>query len=151
MEEWEKELARELEGLPELEAPATLIPRVMTRLHDPAPAVWAKSPWWQWPLAARLASILAVSAVLVALAWLSESFGPLHLWHQITLAWTGMQETFSVVFDAVATAMGAGSIWWGNYGQTVLLGVAALLLVTYLTCVAAGTALYQLAWKRAQQ
>jgi len=61
---WETELAQELRKLPDREAPATLIPRVMAALQARVRLPWWRRTWWQWPPAAQLLGLLAVSSVL---------------------------------------------------------------------------------------
>lgn len=148
MESWENKLDQDLKALPNLEAPPTLIPRVLERLQTPAAAAWYQTPWWQWPSAARLTSVAAVVVVLVVLGWLSGTLGDLGLWRQMTLAWTEFEQAMGVVFDTSQIVLGSGARFWSQYGHTILLGIASAMLATYFTCVAAGTALYQLAWRR---
>lgn len=148
LKDWEKTLHRELDALPELEAPSTLIPAVMSRLHSPAPAVWYRSPWWQWPLALRVASVLMVFAVLGGLGWVSGTTGELGLGRQVTQAFAELKSTLASVLNTTDTVLGSYAGFLRENGQLILLSAASLLFATYLTCVAAGTALYQLAWRR---
>ena len=69
MEDWEAQLHRDLTQLPELNAPATLIPGVLSRLSAAAPAAWYQRAWWQWPIGLRIASGVCVIALLGALGW----------------------------------------------------------------------------------
>ena len=148
MEDWEKQLHRELMELPELEAPPTLIAGVLNRIKAQAPSSWYQSPWWDWPVALRLASAVLVLGVLGFLAWFAGSFGELGLGPQLTQAYAETKTALDSVLDACEAAMGSSAVFWSNYGQMILLAAGALLFATYLTCVAAGTALYQLAWRR---
>jgi hypothetical protein len=148
MEAWEKELARELEELPDLEAPTTLIPNVMGRLTEEPRAAWYEKSWWQWPRAARAASALAALLFLGALGWLSGTFGHLDLWGELSVAWTEFQSALTLALNTLETVLGGAARFWREHGQLILLGSASILLATYLTCVAAGTALYRLAWRR---
>jgi len=149
LEDWEKDLHRELEALPELEAPSTLIPGVLARLKEPAPAAWYHSSWWQWPLALRGTSIVLALAVLGALGWLSGTFGELGFGRQVVHALVELKAVLVFTLQTAETALGSSAVFWREHGQMMLIAAAALLLATYLTCVAAGTALYQLAWRRA--
>ncbi|MCU0788351.1 MAG: hypothetical protein MUC91_09200 [Verrucomicrobia bacterium] len=144
--DWETELHRELEALPELVAPPTLIPSVLKRIHAPAP--WHRSAWWQWPMALRAASVGLVLAVLGALGWLGGSLGELGLAHQLAQTGAGLKDALVFANDLLGRLSGSAAAFWRPHGQIVLGATAALLLATYLTCVAAGTALYRLAWRR---
>jgi hypothetical protein len=142
------ELHRELEGLPELEAPSTLIPGVLARIKKPAIAPWYHSSWWQWPLALRGASMVVAFAVLGALGWLSGTFGELGLGQQLLHALVEFKAVMTLTLHTAETALGSSAVFWREHGRIILIAAASLLLATYLTCVAAGTALYQLAWRR---
>jgi len=148
LDDWEKELHRELMELPELEAPATLLPAVMHRLETPASSAWYHTAWWEWPLALRMASVLVVLAVLGVLGWASGTFGDLQLGQQVLLAWSELKAAITVVLHSGETLLGSNAEFWRLHGQIILMGIGAVLLATYLTCVAAGTALYRVAWRR---
>lgn len=122
----------------------TLIPGVMSRLNTP----WHQASWWQWPLALRIPSIVLALAVLIGLGWLSGFFGELGLGQQLVEAFDRLKGVLTFVLDTSETLLGSSAVFWREHGQTILLAAASLLLTTYLTCVAAGTALYRLAWKR---
>jgi hypothetical protein len=151
LEDWEKALHRELEALPELEAPSTLIPGVLARLEEPATTAWYRESWWQWPLAVRAASIVAVLALLGVLGWLSGVFGGWGLGQQVFQAYAGLKEVLTVAVETSETVLGSGAVFWRKYGQIMLGTAAFLMLSTYLICVAAGTALYQLTWRRSYE
>jgi hypothetical protein len=63
----EMEIARALQGLPDLAAPPGLLTRTMLALEQPVP--WHARPWTKWPVSARIAFLVfvlaAVAAVLV--------------------------------------------------------------------------------------
>lgn len=150
LDAWEEKLAEELESLPDLQAPATLVPRVMERLRQIPPAAWYQSSWWQWPMGLRVVSIPFAALVLVGLGVLSLMLGDLGLWSKLSGLCTQAGMTVGEVVDVFEAVLGAPTTFWHRYGQPILLGVASLMLATYLTCVAAGTALYRLAWRKAE-
>lgn len=149
LEDWERELHRQLMALPELDAPSTLIPGVLNRIKAPARLVWYRSSWWHWPIALRTASVVLTLGLLGALGWFSGSVGELGLGQRLAQTYAGLESALGSVWDASTTLLGSSAVFWNDYGQMILIAAAALLLATYLTCVAAGTALYQLAWRRA--
>ena len=57
LDDWEKALHRELDALPELDAPSSLIAGVMKQINTPATPAWYHTSWWQWPLAMRTTSV----------------------------------------------------------------------------------------------
>jgi hypothetical protein len=147
-EDWEQQLHQELMDLPELEAPGTLIPGVLSRLNQPAPVAWHQRSWWEWPLSLRLGSAIMVSVVLGVLGWLSGSFADFGLGARVVGGWQQMAQTTALLTDMAERVLGSHAAFWRQHGQTLLMISALLCLATYLTCVAAGTALYRLAWRR---
>lgn len=148
MEDWEERLHRELTELPDLKAPPTLISGVLSRLPGAAPSTWYQRSWWQWPVGLRIASGLCVIAMLGALGWLGGSLGELGLGQRLADVVTASIAAKDAALDSLAALPGFGGTFWSNHGQMILIGAAALLLASYMTCVAAGTALYRLAWRR---
>ena len=148
LEDWEKQLHRELSELPELQAPSTLIPGVLSRIGRPAAVAWYHSSWWQWPLAMRWASAALVVAVLGTLGWLGGALDQLQFGQHLVEAYTEMKGAMAFGVQTCTKLLGSSAVFWSEYGQMILLAAAALLFATYLTCIAAGTALYQLAWRR---
>lgn len=148
IEDWEKELHRELLQLPDLKAPGTLIPGVLDRLTASAPSAWYQRAWWHWPIGLRIASALCALALLGALGWLAGSVGGLGLGGNLANAAAAAWASASATVQQVGTLFGSGGGFWSEYGQRIVICAATLLLASYLTCVAAGTALYRLAWRR---
>ena len=148
LEDWEQTVHHKLDELPELEAPSTLIPGVLNRIRALQAVPWYRAAWWQWPLVARAVSVLVMLVVLSALAWWSGTFGELGLGQQLGRVCVGLKEAMLVALDTGGMGMSEAVRFWREHGQIILLAAAAFLTATYLTCVAAGTALYQLAWKR---
>src|SRR5438034_5208756 len=62
----ERLIQEELAKLPELRAPATLIPRLNSRIraHAHAQVAWGRTPWLDWPLRMKLISFLLFAALL---------------------------------------------------------------------------------------
>jgi hypothetical protein len=93
--------------------------------------------------------VLVAFAVMGCLGWLSGAFGQLNLWDEVTTAWAEFEAACGMVFDTLESVLGSAGVFWREQGQVILIGTASLLLATYLVCVAAGTALYRFAWRRA--
>jgi hypothetical protein len=134
--------------LPDLKAPDTLIPGVLDRIAEPAPSVWYQRAWWQWPLGLRIASALSVIGMLWTLAWLGGSVGGLGLASSLRDFLTATWASVAATLDQLGVLFGSSNGFWSERGQLILICTATLLLASYLTCVAAGTALYRLAWRR---
>jgi hypothetical protein len=89
-----------------------------------------------------------VVAVLGVLGWLSGSFADLGLGARVVEAYQQLAQTTALLLDTAERLFGSHAIFWRQHGQTILMISAMLCVATYLTCVAAGTALYRLAWRR---
>lgn len=148
LEDWEKELHRELMELPELEAPPSLIPVVLRRIEASTRLAGSPSSWWHWPLGLRTASVVLVLGVLGTLGWLSGWLGELGLGQWLVQTCAGLQSALGSTWDTCALWLDSSTPLWSNLPQVILIAAAALMLAAYLTCVAAGTALYELAWRR---
>ena len=130
-------MARESQKLPDLSAPASLLPRVMSNLQARARQPWWQQPWWHWPLAAKVAfSILALG-----IAALMSSGGPVIEDHVASYAnetverlspFSGLWESFGPMGNSLAllwTALLEPWLWYGLGG----------LALTYLACLGVGT------------
>ena len=149
LNDWEAELHRELDTLPDLAAPTTLLPRVMSEVHRRAQAPWYRCAWREWPVALQAACLVLMIGAVGTLVWFSGSIWEATGGQQMSL-WRGeVQTSWSATASGMESAFGAGAAFWKQYGQPLLFGIAAVLMATYLTCIAAGTALYRMAWRRA--
>jgi hypothetical protein len=64
---------RELKALPTPRAPGTLMPRVLAATVQRPGGMPAATGWFTWPLWWRIASVAALAAVAIGLAWASLS------------------------------------------------------------------------------
>jgi len=148
LEHWEQSLHQELMELPELEAPPTLIPTVLHRIEASARLAGSHSSWWHWPVALRTVSVVLALAVVGLLGGLSGWLGELGLGHRLLQTGAGLQNALSSAWHTGGLELGPGAGFWNEHFQTILIAAAGLILAAYLTCVAAGTALYEVAWRR---
>lgn len=78
--DWERRLHEELRKLPELEAPATLVPNVLAAIRaresgDGARA-WYRQPATSWPVALRFALAIAALVLFAVIAFGASSIDP---------------------------------------------------------------------------
>ena len=145
MENWEEELGHELERLPELNAPASLVPRVMRAVEKKASAPWWRRSWADWPDAAQTA--LLVASVLLLGGW-------------VAALWIGWESNWASALATKAGLLWESAVWAGEVAVTLaramsmvlksagLLFWAAFLSICglmYLACVGLGTACFRLA------
>jgi len=148
----EKLLERLIEGelrkLPELQAPETLVHRVMLAVHAKERQPWWQRPWLTWPRAAQVISS-ALSAVTVAAfvyfgaaAWRAAGLGsPLDSIFQ----WIS---SLAPLWDWLVTLANALALVLQKAGQPYLLIALGIAAAMYLLCLASGTACYRLAFNR---
>ena len=140
--EYEKQLEadidRELKALPSLPAPLTLASRVMAAIEKRSALPWFRHPWFAWPIALRLASLMTLLALFGGLtfgAWavfhsgsgvLPEKFGG-------GLSAVGaLWEVAWVLLDAVARVV-------KQLGPLFLIAYVAILTFGSATCLGLGT------------
>lgn len=143
--DWEKKLHQQLRNLPDMEAPASLIPNVMAaiRKREAAVRAWYRRPATTWPPALQIA--LGVAALLVFLLGV-------HGVHQLTAeasiaANNGPLEAFSAQLLKVwslikAVGVTASAIFRVAIGP-VLIIVAAAACAAYLALLGLGSVVWR--------
>src|SRR3954464_3399700 len=97
-DEAERLIDMRLRHLPQLRAPVTLLPRVMSAVHQWSDRPWYARAWFTWPVGARAAVLLVLAAGVVALATVTPMlFAPIT--PLVTRASTGVA---APVFSATA-------------------------------------------------
>ena len=142
----EQAIHRELRKLPELSAPADLIPRVRAAIEVRARLPWWKKSWFNWPLPARVISGVAAFATVVLLA----SFSP-GLWSATTASASRLGETMlglSPALDAMSALASAMVAVVRSVNSTYLLIGFGVVAMMYAACIAAGTACFRIAWNK---
>lgn len=130
---------RALKSLPELEAPASLAPRVLAVIQRQERARWYQQPWPAWPVALRGISLLLLIGAFAGLCYggwkLPQSAHYAAIAQQLSAISNGLGAAWTclnVLLNAVLLSLkhlGSG-VW------TVLLSCLAL---SYLLCVGLGT------------
>lgn len=137
---WERRLHEELRKLPELEAPASLVPGVMAALRArqaaAAAPVWYRRPATSWPPAWRIA--LAVSALTVFGLLV---FGAHLLWPVLVASTQDQAGTLAVAGRKLTTAWSIAS----TLADAVLLVVRETLSSPWLVAALAAASFFYLA------
>lgn len=141
----EKLIHQELAKLPELQAPQTLIPRVLETILKQAHKPWWRRSWFNWPFSVRVISI-AFAVTLLGGVFSGTAF----LWQDVSGAlgsaaadqWLGR---FAVLADVLGTLAGAGLMVWNSISKLWLLLSLAIAFMLYVSCVGIGTLCFQLA------
>lgn len=144
----EAEMDRTLKGLPELEAPRTLGPRVLAALERRMALPWYRLPWQSWPVGLRAISmvfLLASFGGLCAAAWqLTQLTGVDAVVQEIEGWWLGVREVFHILdllLDALLLAV-------RHLGAGVMIACFGAVAVGYAMCLALGTLYLRLAFAR---
>src|SRR5262249_44094924 len=134
----------QLRRLPAVPAPVTLVTRVMAAIADRMTLPWWRQSWWHWPKAAQ-AAVLMVTLAAAALAisghvLLGEGFRPYAelIWESsLAEAWSSLGALLGTLGTALVKVV-----------ESFLLPVSLEVLSLYLLCMAFGTALVRVTWKR---
>lgn len=138
---------QQLKDQPDLNAPASLVPRVMRAITSPSSVLDCPRQWWTWRVELKIASaaasllvltlfVYAASQVWVEFPSLEEQSILTGLWRFGSLG-VMLGETFANALLVVAK----------HVGLSWLAAAVSLILLMYAACVALGTLCVRLAVK----
>jgi hypothetical protein len=137
----------ELRRLPSLEAPSTLLPRVMAAVQQWTLRPWYERAWFTWPLGWQVISL----AALVGLAGAGVVAFP-SAEHALVTAIAArtviMTAALGSVLGHAEAAIAAGRIVWRALGEPLVPYAFTVVLLMCLACVAFGTVLNRVAFER---
>ena len=140
----EIEIDRQLKKLPDLQAPASLAPRVMAIISARATAPWYQRSWSTWPATLRWSALTALVAIFGAICYagwgISNNATP--SLERFTGHLTGLGALWTVIDDLLAS--GVATI--RSLGSGAIAGICAALVLSYAMCLALGAACYRLAY-----
>lgn len=146
---WEKRLHEELRQLPELTAPATLLPNVMAaiRARESRVLAWYRRPATTWPPAWRIAlGVAALGLFALLVAGVQLLWPGLPAWIDSPLL-SRIANTVSLVWSTTATLVDAFSLVVRDSLSPVLLAIAGGACLSYLILFGAGSALWRAAMR----
>lgn len=148
----EKQLAalidRELKRLPDREAPATLVPRVLTALRQRTALPWYRSAWQTWPYGLQVASLAALGVMFGGLCFAGWELSHAAAAAEATQTLQEWLARFSVVGNVLAVIAQAGLLAARHLGTVFLAGCVFAAVAAYLSCLGLGTAFVRLAVAR---
>ena len=151
-QDYEKKLADRvssaLKEIPDLEAPSTLIPRVLAILQQRIALPWYRQAWPAWPIHLRFATL---SLLLIAFGGLC--FGAWQITRIIGLApqmdeVVGVFSGISATWNAMNVLVDSGGAVVKHFGTTFIAGICLTLAFSYAMCVGLGAACVRLAFAR---
>lgn len=144
----EAEVAREMQGLHELQAPASLIPRVLRAVEQPAALPWYRQPWTMWPSGWRVASFGSLLTVFAGLCiagwWLSRASSLTLSIHGLGGRWAD----FMVAWDTLRVLAESGVLIMKKLGTGFIIACLVVAAFSYFACVGLGTLFYRYALAR---
>lgn len=135
---------RKLKGLPEMDAPAGLVPSVLAKIQARAEKRWWQGAWWTWPIAARLAAIALLLGIMAGIAVILPQLS-----FELSIPW--LDRAFNLIaqiFDLGVTLLDSAFLVLGSINAFLLWGVAAVVAITYVGFIGLGTLLYRLSFAK---
>jgi hypothetical protein len=146
--ELELEIERELRGLPDLEAPATLAPRVLKAIVHRTAVRWYNQPWQYWPMPLRVTALALLSVMfggLTIASWqLTRAAGMSAALQEVAGVFSGL----TTVWNLVTVLLGSVVVVFKHLGTGFMIGCVVLAACGYAVCVGLGTAWWRLAFAR---
>lgn len=144
----EREIDRELKGLPELGAPGTLAGRVMRAVEQRGRAPWYRQSWQMWPVALRvgsLALLLALFGGICLAGW--------ELRHAAAVVAAGQEagrwlSGLSSIWNLVTVLYGALTLVVKQLGIAFVIACGVAVALAYAMCFGLGTVYVRLALAR---
>jgi len=144
----EREIERELQGLPESPAPHDLILRVMRAIESRACLPWYRQSWQRWPMPLR-----AVSFVLLLALFGGICFGSWRLMHT-EMFLTAMNRVggwfagASALWNALNAVLSTLVLLVNRLGMGVIIGCLMAMAMGYAMCLGLGTVWVRMALAR---
>lgn len=142
----EKLIHQELAKLSELQAPQTLIPRVMEAIRIEGAKPWWQRSWFGWPFGVRVASLgfaLSLLALMFSsLTFLAPDLGASTFGSQTIAVWLA---PFALAGDIISTLAGAVVVILNAVGKFWMFLSLAIAFLMYTSCVGIGTLCFRLA------
>jgi len=142
------EINHELQSLPELPAPATLIPRVNAAIALRRSAPWYRQPWQAWPAPLRAAALVILAAFFASLclgAWRLPGTESYLAASRHTAGWLSGLTTLWNALNALITTLAQAV---QQLGRGVLLGGLAAVALAWAMCLGLGTVCMRFALAR---
>jgi hypothetical protein len=148
-EEYEKKLETfiqdQLKQLPDREAPASLIPRVLAAIEARRHLPWWHHPLFAWPLPVQRACVAVLAMLPVVAVWFGNALA-VELYRRMPESPIGAWwQSIRTSAETLAPLGNAVSLVVQSLGQPWVLGAAALIGVMYLVCIGVGTACVRVA------
>jgi hypothetical protein len=146
----EREVGLGLRSLPDVPAPASLLPRVMAAVHAWSVRPWYERAWFTWPIPLQIASCTVLTALVTGAVLLSPALDEGLRGLAQPLAGP-VQSYVNEITGDVAGGVGALRSVWSALIQPLLLAASPVVALMGALCATLGLALSRFASGRAFQ
>jgi hypothetical protein len=147
----EEAIHRELEKLPDLQAPEMLASRVMAAIEQRAVLPWYRRPWQAWPTGLQTASFVLLVAFFAALCFGGWKLSQGEI---VIVATQQIGEWFSiagVIWNTLSVLASSLLLLLKQLNPILLTACAVMAFFSYAACVGLGTAFFRYAFVRRQE
>ncbi len=144
------EIERELKSLPELQAPATLIPRVRAAIARRQCVPWYRQPWPAWPVPMRAAALVILAGFFALLCLGAWKVPDTESYLAATRHATGWFSSLATLWNALNALVSTLAQAVQQLGRGFLLGCLVAVSLAWAMCLALGTACLRLTLARRQ-
>jgi hypothetical protein len=140
----------QLKSLPDLQAPATLLPRVMGIIQAQASLPWHRRSWQTWPMPLQVVLVLGLTLGFAGLYLLVARIPQSSLVLRLTNEIQSGLALASVIWSALSAVAGAAErlIKSMNLSPAILAGCGAAVVLGYMACLGVGAIYLKLALTR---
>jgi hypothetical protein len=146
--ELEFEISRELNQLPDLEAPVTLSSRVMLAIERRRALRWYSKPWQDWPMPLRVTTLALLSIMFGGLCFASWRLTRAAGFSAAMQEVGGLFSGLTTIWNIINVLLGAIVLVVKHLGTGFMVGCAVIAGLGYALCVGLGTAWVRLALPR---
>lgn len=131
---------RALKQLPERRAPARFAPKVLAAIQKRQALPWYRRPWLSWPRQFQVLSLGTLATLGTGAVWLMSAARA-----AATPVVTNVKQDASTVWNILNALGQAASLAAAQVPSYIWIGLASVILVAWLSCLALGTACWKLA------
>lgn len=142
LEEW---IHRELARLPDREAPADLVGRVLAAIQADARKPWWRKAWSDWPSMMQACSLPVMAGCAGLVAWFASVLWQSALAATLSSAVAGVASQALSIIELFAALLGVASRVALSSDPRWLLASVAVASIMYLTCITVGTICFRVA------
>jgi hypothetical protein len=148
-EKWlEREVDRELKGLPELNAPAGISSRVLQAIAGRSRLPWYRQSWPAWPPALRFASLALLVAMFGGLCFAGWRVSQLETFANGVGRVGNLFGSMSAIWSAVHVLTSTLALLLKQLGTGLMVGCLILIFAGYALCLGLGTVSFRMAFAR---